>query len=425
MSVLIIKCGLCKNSIRKRIDLFVIWFKFGKITHVKMNTALLEQINTSAIDLLNANTTKKLETAIVESARKLTGATYGQLFLYEKDRLKRTYSSDNAIKKASTSKVPTIKKYLQKNAITHITPTKLHEWAVEDLPVKIQSINIVPLKHKDNSLGFIFLYMERQEDLSELQKKAITIVSQTAVMAITKSRVQEESKKALEIRDRFISLASHELRTPLTSLHGYIQLLHAKMANKDTVEARWVKELHIESIRLTTLVKELLDVNRIKQGQFAFVFSEVPIEDVVNRAIDHHRLTRADHPVVFQNKMDNDIKVIGDFDKLVEMVSGLLGNAIKFSKPEEKITITLKNSQGTLSLIVKDTGKGISKKDLAAVFEGFYKSAHSSHLEGMGVGLLLAKHIVDNHRGKIKITSKENKGTKVEVILPTIKAIPL
>ena len=74
-----------------------------------------------------------------------------------------------------------------------------------------------------------------------------------------------------------------------------------------------------------------------------------------------------------------------------------------------------------LYLTVKDSGRGISKKDLAAIFEGFYKSSYASHLEGMGVGLLLAKHIVDNHRGKIKITSKEHKGTKVDVILPIIK----
>jgi two-component system, sensor histidine kinase len=386
---------------------------------------ILDQLNLSALELLNANTTKKLESSIVESVKKISDAVFGQLYVYEKDRLKKVYSSDAEIKKCNIVKQSQFRKLVLKGTITHITPTKMHEWAIENLPQSVQSINIVPLNQKDTPLGFILLYMSKQEDLSDLEKKALTIFSQSAVMAVSKARLQEESKKALEIRDRFISLASHELRTPLTSLHGYIQLLHAKMVGKDTVEARWVNELHVESIRLTTLVKELLDVNRIKQGQFAFVFSEVPIHEVVNRAIDHHKLTSSDHPVVFYNKMEEETNVIGDYDKLVEMVSGLISNAIKFSKPQEKITVTLKTTQGALSLIVRDTGKGISKKDLAAVFDGFYKSSHASHLEGMGVGLLLAKHIVDNHRGKIKITSKENKGTKVEVILPTIKAVPI
>lgn len=390
-----------------------------------MDKDLLDQLNLSARELLNANTSKKLESTITEAAKRVSKAHNAQLFLYVKDRLKKTYSSDTTVKKCNPAKHAQLKKQLLKITLTHITPTKLHQWNIENLPNNIQSINIVPLNHKDKAIGFVILYTDKQEDLSEQVKKALEILSQTATMAITKIRVQDDSKQALEIRDRFISLASHELRTPLTSIHGYIQLLHAKMADKDTIEARWVKELHTESIRLTTLVKELLDVNRIKQGQFAFVFSEVIIQDVVNRAIDHHRLTNSGHPIIFQNKMEKETKVIGDFDKLVEMVSGLLGNASKFSKPHDKITITLNNNQGTLSLIVRDTGKGISKKDLAAVFEGFYKSSYASHLEGMGVGLLLAKHIVENHRGKIKITSKENKGTKVEVLLPTLKAVPI
>lgn len=390
-----------------------------------MKTDILDQLNLSAQELLNANTSKKLELTITEAAKRLGNARYTQLFLHEKDRLKKAHTSETAIKKCTISKNAQFKKQLLKETITHITPTKLHSWDVENLPKEIQSVNVVPFTHKDKAVGFVILFMDKQEDLSDQEKKALRIFSQTATMAITKVRVQDDSKRALEIRDRFISLASHELRTPLTSLHGYIQLLHAKMAGKNSVEARWVNELHTESIRLTTLVKELLDVNRIKQGQFAFVFSEVLMRDVVNRAIDHHKLTDTDHPIMFQNKMDTKTKVIGDFDKLVEMVSGLLGNASKFSKPDDKITVVLKNTQGALSLVVKDNGKGISKKDLAAVFDGFYKSSYASHLEGMGVGLLLAKHIVENHRGKIKITSKENKGTKVEVMLPTLKAVPI
>ena len=390
-----------------------------------MSTDILKEMNDAAQALLKATSTKNLETAVVASAKKLCDAQSGQLYMYTKDRLKKIYSSDVDTKKIAITKYPAFKAYIHTNQITTIPYNELKTWNVEQIPSAIKSIIIAPLYHKD-ILGIIILYSTNEDALPSVQTNALKLFCQTAVLAITKAQLQDESKKALEIRDRFISLASHELRTPLTSLHGYIQLLHAKMKGNDSVESRWVKELYVESIRLTTLVKELLDVNRIKQGQFAFVFSEVPMHEVINRAIEHHRVTSVDHPVVFQNKIDDDsAHVVGDFDKLVEMVSGLLGNAIKFSKPLEKIVITLKSNQGTLSLTVRDNGKGISKKDLAAVFDGFYKSAHASHLEGMGVGLLLAKHIVDNHRGKIKISSKENKGTKVEVLLPTIKTSPL
>lgn len=391
-----------------------------------MKKDILEKINASALALLNANSTKQLEQIVVESAMKLVDAAYGQLYLYNKDRLKKVYSSSAIIKKNALAKHPSFKPYLQVDKTQTISTKDLQAWKVEHLPKSVKSIVVIPFLHNEAPLGYLILFQNSSETLSADALDGIRLLSKTAVMAIGKARLQDESKQALEIRDRFISLASHELRTPLTSLHGYIQLLYARMQGKDSVEARWVKELYVESNRLTTLVKELLDVNRIKQGQFAFVFSEVSMPEVVQKAIEHARIISADHQILFQNKLnDHEAMVVGDLDKLIEMVTGLLGNAVKFSKPEEKITVTLKSSQGMLSLIVRDTGRGISKKDLTAIFEGFYKSAYASHLEGMGVGLLLAKHIMDNHRGKIKITSKEHKGTKVEVLLPIIKSTPV
>lgn len=388
-----------------------------------MKQDILEKINMSALTLLNATTAKQLEAAVVETSRKLIEAEYGQLYIYSKDRLKKIHSSSPAIKKATIVKHPSFKPFLQKGHTLVLHTNELTKWQTENIPENIKSVVVIPFIHKNNTLGFLILYRVASSPLSKEETESLRLLSKTAVLAITKYRLQEESRKALEIRDHFISLASHELRTPLTSLHGYIQLLYAKMAGKQGVEARWVNELYIESNRLTTLVKELLDVNRIKQGQFAFVFSEVTMGDVIDKAINHTKIVNADHQIIFQDKSNSSaIKIVGDFDKLVEMVTGLLSNAIKFSTPDQKIYISLKNSQGMLSLIVKDTGRGISKKDLAAIFDGFYKSTYASHLEGMGVGLLLAKHIIDNHRGKIKITSKEHKGTKVEVLLPPIKA---
>ncbi len=148
----------------------------------------------------------------------------------------------------------------------------------------------------------------------------------------------------------------------------------------------------------------------------------MPLIEIVTRAIKRHKLTDTTHPFEFQSQLSNqEIKVVGDFDKLIEMVTGLLGNAVKFSKPGEKITVIIKDSSKLVTLIVKDRGRGISKSDLNAIFNGFYKPEQASHIEGMGAGLLLARHIVDNHRGKLRIRSKENKGTTVTVTLPIIR----
>lgn len=392
-----------------------------------MKNDQLEQLNNAVAALQQANTDKQLYKIIVEEALKLARSDCGKLYLYDHEHLKKMYSSTPIIKKTTLVKNKKSREIFELKKTTVFTKANWHLLQKKNIPPEIEQILFSPFLHGQRTLGFLLLYFTSKEVITDTEIQKITLFSRSASLAVTKTKLQEESKKALEIRDRFISLASHELRTPLTSIHGYIQLLHARHAksNSDSIESRWINELYVESIRMTTLVKELLDVNRIKQGQFAFMFSEVPLHDVVTRALDRYRLTDANHPFIFESKLHkNETMIVGDFDKLVEMVSGILGNAVKFSKPGEKIIVQLTNDQSMISLIVRDKGKGISKKDLHAVFEGFYKSDHASHIEGMGVGLLLARHIVDNHRGKLKINSKENQGTKVEVLLPTLKTSP-
>jgi signal transduction histidine kinase len=388
-----------------------------------MKKLSLKNENNTFIDLVDAKTDKQLNEQIVENARQLVKADCGNLYLYNKERLKRSYDSNDLIKNNVILTSHEFNKFLITKEIFILTAKDFNTIHNKQLPKEIKLFVVVPLIYAQQTLGFLFLYFNNpKKSLNKYELQLLNIYKHTATLALTKSRLQIESQKAMEIRDKFISLASHELRTPLTSIHGYIQLLHSRMKTQDTIESRWMKELYIESMRMTNLVKELLDVNRIKQGQFAFVFSEVPMKEVVTKAIERYRLTNSDLPILF--RADPDAKksvVVGDFDKLVEMVSGLLGNAVKFSKPGEKITVTLNYNPKSIILEVKDTGKGISKKDLSAIFNGFYKSENSSYIEGMGVGLLVAKHIVDNHRGKLKIRSKMNIGTSVTITLPTIK----
>ena len=389
-----------------------------------MENINLSQINKSIHELVDIKTDKQLYTQIGETAKKLLNADFVKLSVTTNDRLKKVYYSDEIISPSTLLTNKNFNKILSSNKILYITQADIRKLQIKKLPEKIKFIIVIPLIHSERMLGLLFLYfLNEREELTSTEHELINVYVHAVILALNKAKLQEESQKALEIRDRFISLASHELRTPLTSIHGYIQLLHKRMQDKDTLESRWINELYIESIRLTTLVKELLDVNRIKQGQFDFIFSEVPLQEVITRALERYKFTDSTHSFEFLCKLTNhQSRVVGDFDKLVEMVSGLLGNAVKFSKPGEKIIVTLRNDHGMLSIEVRDRGKGISKQDLTSIMNGFYKPEYASYIEGMGVGLMLARHIIDNHRGKIKIKSKENIGTAVTVSLPTIKA---
>lgn len=380
---------------------------------------ILESLNSSALKLLAAQSLDELCAEIVEEAKKMAEVEQAEIFLQEKDKLEPVYLTSSKLSKIRIKKKGEIDKASRNNTITIIhgeAITKLHP---ELKKLAVNSVLIIPLAYRNQSIGVLLLFSAANEDLSDKELHALKLFGSMASLAISKMTMHEETKRAVEIRDRFIALASHELRTPLTSLNGYIQLLYGKLAGKDSSESRWVEELYRESVRLTNLVKDLLDINRIKQGQYAFVLSEVNIKEVIKKAIERSQYTHPDTIINYEDNItDEAYIIIGDSQKLLEMFSALLTNAIKFSKPRSEIFLTLSLKSRTVHVRVKDHGKGIPREDLEHIFDGFYKTKHSKDKEGMGVGLLLAKHIVKLHRGKMNIISKEHKGTTVDVILP-------
>lgn len=387
-----------------------------------MKKGNLQRLQVFAHLLLTNNHVEDINQIIVEEAMNITGAEYGSLVYKEKDEIKKGYASSAFLLKII--KRGTLEKAMQRKNIFNLQRNDLRN--EDDVPElknhDIKTIIFLPLSYQNTSLGMILLFSHRENFLDEITPDLLTLFCSIATLGLKKTLGQNELKKGLELRDRFISIASHELRTPLTSINGYIQLLRRKIADQNISEARWIESLYVESLRLTTLMKELLDINRINQGKFAFVFSEVSMKDVVEKSIERARVTATQHKIIFENKIINhQHTVIGDFDKLVEMVSGILTNAIKFSPAHSEIQVTLNSNPRTIFVTVKDVGKGMSQEDLAAIFEGFYKS-DVAHIEGMGVGLFLAKHIVAHHRGKIKVNSKVDKGTTVEVTLPQAKS---
>lgn len=382
----------------------------------------LEKLNTSALKLMETQSLEILSSTIVEEAKKLVGAEHGSIFLDRHSKLERIYTSTPFLYSSKIRKNGYTEKAFKSRTITHLQGSQLTKINPKVVPMKVKSLVMIPLAHRTKSIGVLTMYFKSEGTFSQKELHILKLYGSMASLAITRTSQHEETVNALELRDRFISLASHELRTPLTSINGYIQLLHSKISDNNTVESRWIKELYNESTRLTTLVKDLLDVNRIKQGQIAVFFSEVSISHIVEDVIKKYHALYPERKFVFKNAnpKKNDI-VIGDKEKLQEMVSAITGNAIKFSKGNSKITISLSYKNRIVSIKIADEGKGIPQQDLESIFEGFYKTKHAREKEGMGIGLLLAKHVITLHKGKIQITSEENKGTTVQVDLPTAK----
>lgn len=155
---------------------------------------------------------------------------------------------------------------------------------------------------------------------------------------------------------------------------------------------------------------------------FEYIWKECSLKEAIRRAMKDFHFTHPKHKIIFQNSIaDNKDLVIGDFNKLLQLVINLLDNAAKFSPHKTEIIVELKSKAQYLYLNIKDQGTGISRKDFHKIFEKFYQGNNHSR-EGLGVGLFLVKNIIKQHRGTINVSSKENRGTTVKVRLPMIEA---
>lgn len=378
----------------------------------------LENINKASIFLLQPFSLSEMYKVITDEAVKLVEADNGALYIGKHDEIKRVYDS-LAIGWGLQPRRRgyTYKAYSKREAFIIYRKHFAKLYPSLD-KIGIKSVIFIPLSYKDQSVGVLQLrsFTEKELTLQELQ--ILKLYGTVASLALRKTQLYEETKQAVKVRDLFFAMASHELRTPLTTLNGYIQLLYRKYKNTKSSVSSWVQELHSESSRLTQLVHELLEVNRIRTGQFEYVWQETSLRQIINKTIHNFQIIFPDRKIVFNDLVkDSEDVIIGDSGKLRQVFSNLLENADKFSPSNDEITVKLSSNNSDVVVTVTDKGKGIAAKDLTYIFEEFYRRTDFEK-EGIGIGLYIAKNIIDKHRGEIKVSSKRNKGTAVIVTLP-------
>lgn len=212
---------------------------------------------------------------------------------------------------------------------------------------------------------------------------------------------------------RFVADASHELRTPLTTIRGNVELLQ-RMGQGD---AAILADMAGEAERMTRLVNELLTLARADAGRH-LAKETVDLEKIVSEvARQAPHLGRARFAVANLEVLEG-ATVQGDPDYLKQLFLILLDNAFKYTPPEGTVTLEAYDAGGYWGLAVKDTGSGISEKDLPHIFERFYRADPARSRGGTGLGLAIAKWIVEEHRGRIEVSSQVGKGSTFTVWLP-------
>ncbi len=236
-------------------------------------------------------------------------------------------------------------------------------------------------------------------------------------------KANEQLKELDKRKSEFVSLASHELRSPLTAIKGYASMLLDGSFGTITESAQSaVRKIFESSNRLVTIVEDFLTISRIEQNRLAYNFTSFDFKDLVQKIVEDMRGTAQKKGLAYSFEHDTQARfmVRADSGKLAQVISNLIDNAIKYT-PEGSVIVKLTTYKNLLRLSVADTGVGMSQETKEKIFSKFTRAdnAHEINVTGAGLGLFIAKKLVEAHNGRIWAESAgEGKGSTFYVELP-------
>lgn len=220
-------------------------------------------------------------------------------------------------------------------------------------------------------------------------------------------------------KDEFLSMVSHELKTPVTSLKAYTQILQRRFIREgQDVAAEHLGKMDAQINKLVVLINDLLDVGKVTSGKVPFHESPFPLDEMINEAIEEVQRTTDQHHIQFDTLCNRTI--IGDRDRIGQVVINLLTNAIKYSPDAETVLVTTNTDDASVTVSVRDFGIGISAEHLPHLFERFYRAEHHNTVSGLGLGLAIASDIILRHNGTIWAESELGQGTTFFFTLPAL-----
>jgi signal transduction histidine kinase len=229
-----------------------------------------------------------------------------------------------------------------------------------------------------------------------------------------------------QLKSNFISNVSHELRTPLTHIKGYLDLMNEGTLGDLSDEQTTALDVMLRAEgRLEELIEKMIQFSLEATGQFTLQMKPVDFCEVVGNALKQPRLKATGRPVALNVLVTPGCcRVRIDQEKIQWVVTELVDNAIKFTPPGGKVTVSLEQEAGFAQFQVADTGIGISAERLSEIFEPYHQLDGSStrRYGGVGLGLALVKKIIDAHGSRVDVTSEVGKGTLIKFKLPVIEA---
>ncbi|HEX7678805.1 MAG TPA: PAS domain S-box protein [Thermoanaerobaculia bacterium] len=290
----------------------------------------------------------------------------------------------------------------------------------------IGSALIVPLVvvSGDRPMGALTLAMSHSRRvLAERDTRVVEDVARRAAMAIEHARLYDDAQKANLAKDEFLAILSHELSTPLTIILGWSGILSREDVTQEEL-TRGVESIRAGALAQAQLIDDVLDLSRVTTGKLRLDVQPVSIGQLVADSLTAVRVASAAKRIeLIAPETTTAATVLGDANRLRQVIWNLLTNAIKFTPPGGRVVVDLEITPGTVRLIVTDTGRGIAREFLTHVFEPFRQAdASTTRVHGgLGLGLAIVRYLVEGHGGTVAAFSDGlDRGARFVVELPSV-----
>jgi len=264
--------------------------------------------------------------------------------------------------------------------------------------------------------------------LSTVERELLKANQELVKLNIIYSKLNRRLKEIDQMKTEFISVASHQMRTPLSAIKWVLRMiLDGDLGPLNTQQKEMLVKGYQTNERMITLINDLLNVSRIEEGRFRYRFVHMSIGELIESVIQEINNVIRKRNIKFEYKKPKTPvpKVNIDPQKIRLVIMNLLDNAIKFTPPGGRVTISLQHDSNNVTFVVADNGVGIPPNQQHRIFTKFFRADNVIRMQtdGSGLGLFIVKNIVNNHQGQVRFESTEGRGTTFSFSLP-IKSMP-
>ncbi|MGK6352628.1 PAS domain S-box protein [Parapedobacter sp. DT-150] len=398
---------------------------------IRLYASNLEAINSISKSISEKLDVSKIMQYVVDATTNLTGAAFGAFFYHAKNEEGKavTRYALSGISAAifegegALSGEP-VQTQLSAINLRDIRNERHMSLALDDrLPEKqrpvVSSYLQVPVTSSNGLVvGELFFGHPEPGMFDSRHEELVNSIASQAAIALDNSKLFDEVKSLSQKKDEFIALASHELKTPLTSIGGFLQILQKK--SQDPLLDKFIHKTIKLVEKLNNLVSDLLDVSRVENTSLPFHMEAFDCRVLVMDVLETFRHTFADHRFLFDDAM-NEAMVFADKQRIEQVLTNLLDNAIKYSPQSNNVYVSLVDEGDHVQIKVRDEGTGMNEEQRAGLFTRFYRVEDSrAKVPGLGLGLFLSKQIIAGHGGQLLCQSELGSGSEFYFTVPKV-----